>query len=161
MIKRRCSAVKRKKKRPLRQSANALPFLQLVAAGEKYPQSDAGIFALGGQGIAASRRRGAKGDRTPRFPIPSSDSPTFLWPLSAAFAAKKRGTQLRPLYHRRRFDAVWGWLRPRFPRIQVRGSGVQGDMRRCAQLSPQACVKVGGLTKRRNLSFRLCRRMLY
>ena len=42
-------------------------------------------------GIAAARRQGAKEDRTPRFPVPSCDSPTFLWPLSGAFAAKKRG----------------------------------------------------------------------
>ena len=44
MIKRRCSAVKRKKKRPLRQSANALPFLQLVAAGEKRTNLTLHIF---------------------------------------------------------------------------------------------------------------------
>ena len=28
--------------------------------------------------FAATRRQGAKGDRTPRFPVPSCDSPTFL-----------------------------------------------------------------------------------
>ena len=86
-------------------------------------QSDTGIFALGGRGIAASRRRGAKGDRTPRFPIPSCDSPTFLWPLSAAFAAKKRGdaikTALQSGAHCRRL----GMASRVFPRITVRGSG--------------------------------------
>ena len=61
-------------------------------------QSDAGIFALGGRGIAASRRRGAKGDRTPRFPIPSCDSPTFLWPLSVASRLKRGGrNENRPI----------------------------------------------------------------
>ena len=62
----------------------------------------------------------------------------FLYPLlrlpltfrSAATpvgrTAKKRGTQLRQLYHLWRTAAVWGWLRPRFPRITVRGSGVNG-----------------------------------
>ena len=81
MIKRRCSAVKRKKKRPLRQSANALPFLQLVAAGEKYPQSDAGIFALGGRGIAASRRQGGKRGQDTKVSYPLLRLPNF--PLAA------------------------------------------------------------------------------
>jgi len=31
-----------------------------------------------------------------------------------------------PRYHPWLFNAVWGWLRARFPRIQVRGSGVTG-----------------------------------
>ena len=39
------------------------------------------------------------------------------------------GTQLRPLYHRNLLAAVWGWLRPRFPRITVRGSGAKEDNR--------------------------------
>ena len=42
-------------------------------------------------GIAAARRQGAKEDRTPRFPVPSCDSPTFLWPRLPSVARLKRG----------------------------------------------------------------------
>ena len=40
-------------------------------------------------------------------------------------AAKARGTQLRPRYNPRHSAAVWGWLRPWFPRISVRGRWVK------------------------------------
>ena len=52
--------------------------------------------------------------RLPNFPLAAT-------PFGRA--AKVRGTQLKPRYHRRLFDAVWGWLRARFPRMTVRGSG--------------------------------------
>ena len=42
------------------------------------PFPGTGEFRPRRAGIAAARRQGAKGDRTPRFPVPSCDSPTFL-----------------------------------------------------------------------------------
>ena len=101
-----------------------MPFLPPSAAGE----CTRGVRREGCCRAAAGVCK--RGYRTPY--------PGFLYPLlrlpltlrSAAqrsFAAKKRGPQLKPLYHRRLFNAVWGWLRPRFPRITVRGSGLWSD----------------------------------
>ena len=76
-----------------------------------------GRTAAGRQpGIAASRRQRAKGgtghpDLRPGFLYPLLRLPlTFRSAAQRSFAAKKRGPQLRPLCHRRQFDAVWGWL---------------------------------------------------
>ena len=86
------------------------------------------------------RRPAAGGKRGPdtKVSCPLLRLPNF--PLAATpcgRAAKVRGTQLKPRYHRRLFDAVWGWLRARFPRMTVRGSecrvrGVRnGRVNRC------------------------------
>ena len=103
-----------------------------------------GMLPGGSRGIAASRRLGrdAAGRQPGYCRLPAAGAkggtghpdlrPGFLYPLlrlpltfrSAAqrsFAAKKRGPQLRPLSCPGRFNAVWGWLRARFPRITVRG----------------------------------------
>ena len=99
---------------------------RLGRASAFLPPSAAGKTAAGRQpGIA----KGGTGhpDLRPGFLYPLLRLPlTFRSAAQRSFAAKTRGTQLRPLYHRRLFYAVWGWLRARFPRIQVRGSGVNG-----------------------------------
>ena len=75
-----------------------------------------------------------RGYRTPgltsRFPIPPLATPPDLPVCRDALRdtrLKSGGTQLRPRYNLGRFDAVWGWLRARFPRISVRGSGFRSD----------------------------------
>ena len=89
------------------------------AARELLPGGSRG-FAKGGTGHP---------DLRPGFLYPLLRLPLTFRPAATPFgrAAKARGTQLRPLYHRRLLAAVWGWLRPRFPRITVRGSGAKGD----------------------------------
>ena len=68
--------------------------------------------------------------RLPNFPLATT-------PFGRA--AKVRGTQLKPRYHRRLFDAVWGWLRARFPRMTVRGSGAKGDKQLSGTLRRAGC----------------------
>ena len=68
--------------------------------------------------------------RLPNFPLAAT-------PFGRA--AKVRGTQLKPRYHRRLFDAVWGWLRARFPRMTVRGSGAKGDKQLSGTLRRAGC----------------------
>ena len=58
-------------------------------------------------GLAAALAMGSMAQyRDPLLRLPL----TFRSAAQRSFAAKKRGPQLRPLCHRRQFDAVWGWL---------------------------------------------------
>ena len=108
------------------------------------PIPGVGIFALGGRGAfcrlrrregccraaAGALQKGGTGhpDLRPGFLYPLLRLPlTFRSAAQRSFAAKKRGMQLRPRYHLWRTAAVWGWLRARFPRITVRGSGCRSD----------------------------------
>ena len=110
------------------------------------PIPGTGEFRPRRAGIAAARRQGAKGgtghpDLRPGFLYPLLRLPlTFR---SAATpcgrAAKVRGTQLKPLYYPRRTAAVWGWLRARFPRMTVRGSGAKGDKQLSGTLRRAGC----------------------
>ena len=108
-----------------RVNGSAVP-AALDAAGEVDPNPGVGRDAAGRQpGLA----KGGTGhpDWRPGFLYPLLRHPlTFRSAAQRSFAAKARGTQLRPRYHPWLFNAVWGWLRARFPRIQVRGSGVTG-----------------------------------
>ena len=92
------------------------------------PIPGVGIFALGGRGAFCRLRRREGCCRAAAGALQKGGTghpdlrPGFLYPLlrlpltfrSAALpfghAAKARGTQLRLLYHRRLFCAVWGWL---------------------------------------------------
>ena len=81
MIKRRCSAVKRKKKRPLRQSANAPPFLQLVAAGEKRTNPTLGFSPSEGGALPPPGGGGGKRGQDTKVSYPLLRLPNF--PLAA------------------------------------------------------------------------------
>ena len=71
--------------------ANVSPFLRSDAGGEGLRPRRAGKLHAAACRDAPLPRRGAKGDRTPRFPVPSCDSPTFLWPRLPSVARLKRG----------------------------------------------------------------------
>ena len=71
--------------------ANVSPFLRSDAGGEGLRPRRAGKLHAAACRDAPLRRRGAKGDRTPRFPVPSCDSPTFLWPRLPSVARLKSG----------------------------------------------------------------------
>ena len=82
-----------------------MPFMPPSAAGKTAAEGSRGI-AKGGTGHP---------DLRPGFLYPLLRLPlTFRSAAQRSFAAKARGTQLKPLYHRRLFCAVWGWLRPSF-----------------------------------------------
>ena len=94
-------------------------FLPPSAAGE--------ILPGGSRGIA----KGCTGnpDLRPGFLYPLLRLPLTFRSAALPFghAAKARGTQLKPRYNPERFDTVLGWLRARFPRKQMRGSGFRSD----------------------------------
>ena len=96
----------------------------IPGTGDFRPRRASAFFAaFGGEGCCRAAAgdaplpgRGAKGgtghpDLRPGFLYPLLRLPlTFRSAAQRSFAAKKRGPQLRPLCHRRQFDAVWGWL---------------------------------------------------
>ena len=90
MIKRRCSAVKRKKKRPLRQSANAPPFLQLVAAGEKRINLTLGFSPSEGGALPPPGGEGQKGTGHQGFLSPLA-TPQLSFGRSAQHSRLKSG----------------------------------------------------------------------
>ena len=79
-----------------------MPFLPPSTAGGMLPGGSRGI-AKGGTGHP---------DLRPGFLYPLLRLPLTFRSAAPPFghAAKARGTQLRLLYHRRLFCAVWGWL---------------------------------------------------
>ena len=110
---------------------------------EKCCRAAAGEMHAAACGDAPLPGRGAKGgtghpDLRPGFLYPLLRLPLTFRSAALPFghAANVRGPQLKPRYHRRRFDAVLGWLRARFPRISVRGSGAKEDKR----LSGMFCI---------------------
>ena len=101
---------------------------------EKCCRAAAGEMHAAACGDAPLPGRGAKGgtghpDLRPGFLYPLLRLPLTFRSAALPFghAANVRGPQLKPRYHRRRFDAVLGWLRARFPRISMRGSGFRSD----------------------------------
>ena len=108
-------------------------FFALGGRAPFLPPSAAGISHAAACGDAPLPGRGARGgtghpDLRPGFLYPLLRLPLTFRSAATPFgrAATARGTQLRPRYHPWLFNAVWGWLRARFPRITVRGSGVTG-----------------------------------
>ena len=134
---------------------------------EKCCRAAAGEMHAAACGDAPLPGRGAKGgtghpDLRPGFLYPLLRLPlTFRSAAQRSFAAKKRGPQLRPLSCPGRFNAVWGWLRARFPRITVRGSGVTGynwllgTLRRAGCSAPPSLTVCTGVSPaRRRLPLR-------
>ena len=93
-------------------------FLPPSAAGSAHAAACGECAAFGGGRTAAGRQPGfAKGgtghpDLRPGFLYPLLRLPLTFRSAATPFgrAAKARGTQLRPLYHRNLLAAVWGWL---------------------------------------------------
>ena len=91
-----------------------VPFLPPSAAGRNAAGRQPG-FARGGTGHP---------DLRPGFLYPLLRLPlTFRSATQRSFAAKKRGTQLRPLSCPGRFNAVWGWLRASFRAYKCAADG--------------------------------------
>ena len=104
------------------------------------PTRGTGRFPSGRAGHCGHPAAGGKRGQDTKVSCPLLRLPNF--PLAATpfgRAAKVRGTQLKPRYHRRLFDAVWGWLRARFPRMTVRGSGAKGDKQLSGTLRRAGC----------------------
>ena len=105
-----------------------VPFLPPSAAGELHAAAAGENCCRAAAGDAPLPGRGARGgtghpDLRPGFLYPLLRLPLTFRSAATPVgrAAKARGPQLRPRYHLWRTAAVWGRLRPRFPRIQVRG----------------------------------------
>ena len=106
-----------------------MPFMPPSAAGECTRRRAGGELLPGGsRGFA----KGGTGhpDLRPGFLYPLLRLPlTFRSAAQRSFAAKARGTQLRPLYYFWAHCRRLGLASRVFPRISVRGSGAKGNNR--------------------------------